>query len=227
MTGPLTLQTTRRDASATARLSLIANGAHEWRLQSVTGFGQPIPGSGPTASFQLINMTSAVTALTALQDGKVGLGRIPTANRLEVEGDASKTTASGWAANSDRRIKEDIQPVMNALDTLGKVRLVDFRYTDDYRAAHPGIADQRYLNVVAQEFAEVFPDHVKSSGEKLPDGSEILQVDTYPLTIYSAAAVQELHAKHEAAMKEKDAEIGDLKARLERLEKLIEKGAAR
>ncbi len=31
--------------------------------------------------------------------------------------------------------------------------------------------------------------------EKLPDGSDILQVDTYPLTIYSAAAIQELNQK--------------------------------
>ena len=29
--------------------------------------------------------------------------------------------------------------------------------------------------------------------EKLPDGSEILQVDASPLVIYSAAAIQELH----------------------------------
>ena len=78
---------------------------------------------------------------------------------------------------------------------------MDFRYTDDYRAAHPGIEDKRYLNVIAQEFAKVFPDDVKSSGEKLPDGSPILQVDTYPLTIYSAAAVQELHRENEALKK--------------------------
>ena len=52
--------------------------------------------------------------------------------------------------------------------------------------------------MVAQEFAEVFPDHVKSSGETLPDGSAILQVDTYPLTIYSAAAVQELHREYKS-----------------------------
>ena len=52
--------------------------------------------------------------------------------------------------------------------------------------------------MVAQEFAEVFPDHVKSSGETLPDGSAILQVDTYPLTIYSAAAVQELHRENKS-----------------------------
>ncbi len=175
-------------------------------------------------------------------NGNVGIGRTPTANKLEVEGNASKNTAGSWLANSDRRIKQDIQTVESALDTLNRVRLVSFRYTHDYRAAHPSVTDRPYLNVVAQEFAEVFPDHVQSSGEKLPDGSEILQVDTYPLTIYSAAAVQELAAKVESGnrkaeereaslrseLQRRDAKIAALEARLEKLERMMEaKGGAR
>lgn len=97
-------------------------------------------------------------------------------------------------------------------------RLVDFKYTDDYRAAHPGIADKRYLNVIAQEFARVFPDHVQSSGEKLPDGSSILQVDTYPLTIYSAAAVQELHRQLRTENDALKKQLADQEERLKRLE---------
>jgi len=169
-------------------------------------------------------------------NGNVGIGRTPTANKLEVEGNASKNTAGSWLANSDRRIKQDIQTVESALDTLDRVRLVSFRYTDDYRAAHPSVTDRPYLNVIAQEFAEVFPDHVQSSGEKLPDGSEILQVDTYPLTIYSAAAVQELAAKVESGnrkaeereatlrseLQRRDAKIAALEARLEKLERMME-----
>ncbi|MGI8965936.1 MAG: tail fiber domain-containing protein, partial [Limisphaerales bacterium] len=149
--------------------------------------------------------------------GLVGIGRNPTANTLEVNGNASKTVAGSWLANSDRRIKSDIKPVDHALATLEKVRLVSFRYTDDYRASHRGVDDRRYLNVVAQEFREVFPEHVKSSGEKLANGDEILQVDTYPLTIYSAAAIQELDSK----LKTKEAKINELESRLSALEKLI------
>ncbi len=84
------------------------------------------------------------------------------------------------------------------------------------------------MNVLAQEFAEVFPGYVKQSGEKLSSGEGILQVDTYPLTIYSAAAVQELSAK----LRAKDRQIADLAARLERLERALnttnqEKGSVR
>jgi hypothetical protein len=184
-----------------------------------------------------LDFYTGYTARLSIQgNGNVGIGRIPTANRLEVEGNASKTTAGSWLGNSDRRIKQDIRTVESALDTLNRVRLVSFRYTDDYRAAHPSVTDRPYLNVIAQEFAEVFPDHVQSSGEKLPNGSEILQVDTYPLTIYSAAAVQELAAKVEsgnrkaeereaslrAELQRRDAKIAALEARLEKLERMME-----
>jgi hypothetical protein len=153
-------------------------------------------------------------AINENENGKLGLGRSPTANRLEVAGAASKNVAGDWLANSDRRIKTDVRGIEAAIKTLDLVRVCSFRYTDDYRAAHPGIDDRRYLNVIAQEFADVFPDHVKSSGEKLPDGSEILQVDPWPLTIYSVAAIQELHAKYNAETAKLKSEISDLRSQI-------------
>ena len=180
------------------------------------------------------------TQMTILANGNVGIGRSPATNALEVEGNASKTTAGSWLANSDARIKTDITTVTKALETLDQVRLVSFRYTDAYRAEHPAIANHSYLNVVAQEFAHVFPEYVKSSGERLPDGSAVLQVDTYPLTIYSAAAVQELNRKLDektarlgelsrqlqSEVGRRDAQITELRQRLEKLEARLEQRAA-
>jgi hypothetical protein len=161
--------------------------------------------------------TSTNLVLIWTSNGRVGIERSPTANALEVSGNASKDVAGSWIANSDARIKTDIATVTNALDTLSQVRLVSFRYNDEYRATHPAVADRRYLNVLAQEFQKVFPEHVHGSGERLANGEEILQVDPWPLTIYSAAAVQELNRKVE----QKETEIVELKARLERLEQLV------
>ena len=162
--------------------------------------------------------------------GYLGVGRPALINALEVEGHASKSTAGDWRANSDRRIKTDVETITSALDTLDRVRLVSFEYTDDYKRTHAGVSDGRYLNVIAQEFAEVFPDHVGGSGERLSDGSEILQVDTYPLTIYSAAAIQELRHSTDKRLIEKDAEIESLRqqndalaARLAEIERLLSK----
>jgi hypothetical protein len=144
---------------------------------------------------------------------------VEIAESLKVDGSASKSTAGAWKANSDGRIKQDIVPVENALDTLAKVRPVSFRYTDAYRADHPDVADQRYYNVIAQEFAEVFPDAVTKSGEYLPgtdhnSENEILQVDTYPAQIVTIAAVQELAQKNAAL----EATVQQLMKRIARLE---------
>jgi hypothetical protein len=149
--------------------------------------------------------------------GKVGIQRTPVTNALEVNGNASKSTAGSWLSNSDRRIKTDIASINGALEKIDQVRLVDFRYTDNYLAAHPEIEDRRYPNVIAQEFHEVFPNEVKGSGQRLPDGSEILLVDTYPLTIYSAAAIQELHRENQLLKKK----LSDQEQRLRKLEEIL------
>lgn len=166
---------------------------------------------GPTA------LNDTVFTLSAANES-CGIGRNPASNRLEVEGNASKSASGSWLANSDRRIKKNIATIGSALETLNRVRLVSFEYADEYRAEHKSIEDRRYLNVIAQEFAEVFPEEVKGSGEKLPGTDEaILQVDTYPLTIYSAAAVQELHQ----LVKTQQAQIEGLNARSTELERML------
>lgn len=160
---------------------------------------------------------------------RLGVSRAPASNALEVEGNASKTTATAWLANSDRRIKQAIVPIDDALATLRKVQPVSFEYTAAYRAAHPSIVDQRYVNVIAQDFATVFPDAVKPSGEYLPGAArtaanEILQVDTYPATITAIAAIQELdvtttvQARELAALRR---ENSALRQRLDALEQRL------
>ncbi len=125
--------------------------------------------------------------------GIVGIQRTPTTNDLEVNGSASKTAAGDWLANSDRRIKTDIQNISNSLETIMQLRPVIFKYTEEWKARNPSIEDIYYYNFIAQEYADVFPSSVKGSGEYLEgDVSEILQVDTYNAQILNIAATQEL-----------------------------------
>lgn len=202
-------------ASGDAALRFAKAGVNQWNTRN----------NPSTDDYQIFELGGGGERLRIENSsGNVGIGR-PTGaltNKLEVEGDASKTTATAWLANSDRRIKQDIKTIDHALEKIEQVRLVDFRYTDDYRKLHPSIEDKRYMNVIAQEFTKVFPDHVNSSGEKLPDGGEILQVDTYPLTIYSAAAIQELAKKLDS----KESEIARLKAENVAMKKQIASQAA-
>ena len=125
---------------------------------------------------------------------RMGLGREPLDNsRLQVEGEASKSSAGDWLANSDYRIKSEIRDIENASDIMLKLRPVGFRYTEEYLEGHPTIEDREYYNFLAQEYEEVFPEAVMSSGEILESsGDDILQMDSYNSRIVSIAALQEL-----------------------------------
>ncbi len=125
------------------------------------------------------------TVLNA-SSGNVGIGRAPSTNKFEVEGDASKSTAGDWLANSDRRIKTDIQDIENAADTISRLHPVKFKYNRAYMAAHPSVEDRYYYNYVAQEFQEVFPESV------LEDAEGVLMMDGHAANIVAIKAIQEL-----------------------------------
>jgi len=182
-------------------------------LPGITFFGNPTSGMFSPATNVLGFATSGNQRMRIAPDGKVGIGRTAATNRFEVEGEASKATAGGWLANSDGAIKTDVRTVTGALDKLARVRPVAFRYTPEYLRQHPDIEDKVYYNVIAQEFAQVFPESVKSSGETL-NGKEILQVDTHPATITSIAAVQELRELVLA----RDRDLARLRSQNEKLE---------
>jgi hypothetical protein len=64
--------------------------------------------------------------------------------------------------SSDRRIKQDIYSVDedSLFEKMMNVKIKSYRYTDEWRAVR-NIKDTRVRGVIAQELAEVFPEHVK------------------------------------------------------------------
>jgi Chaperone of endosialidase len=199
---------------------VITNGAGGLRVNNGIELGPTTNTVGPTIKNDGDNIIlRGAPIFLSNAVGRIGLNRFATANSVEVGGNASKDTAGAWLANSDARIKTNIAPIPNALDRLSALRPVTFQYSAEYLAAHPGIKDVTYYNVIAQEFQKVFPDAVQGSGEYLAGkahskANEILQVDTYPAQIVAIAAIQELNAKLEIER----AENAALKARLEALE---------
>lgn len=162
-------------------------------------------------------------------DGFVGIGRTATTNILELEGTASKTAAGSFLANSDRRIKTNIQTVPNGIETIKLLRPVIFQYTDYWRSKHPSLTNRFYYNYIAQEYQKVFPNAVQGSGEYIEgDSQEILQVDTYDAQIVSIKAIQELIDKVErlekenAALKAQNTSLEkDLRAEIDEIKKII------
>jgi len=152
-------------------------------------------------------------------------------DHITIDGDAFKPGGGAWSSTSDRRIKQDITPIASAIDTLLRLRPVSFRYTPEYRALEGGLPDRSYLGFIAQEFAEIFPDAVSSTGKKLagadPD-APILALDSTPALITVVAAAQELAvqaqdrdaqiARLTMANAELQSRIAGLAARLEAIE---------
>ena len=176
-------------------------------------------------AFQIIDATASggPARLTIDLSGRVGIGRTPLANVLEVEGDASKTTVGDWLANSDRRLKEDIQEIENGLATINKLRPVQFRYNEIFKAKHPSTKDRVYYNFIAQEYQEIFPESVQD------DGEGYLQVDTYNTRPYLVKAVQELSTMVDDLQAENTtlkAEYSAMNSRLAKIEALLQKPAA-
>jgi hypothetical protein len=79
--------------------------------------------------------------------------------------------------SSDARLKENVRPIENAVDTVLQIRGVRFDWTDDYLTRHGDIDGyfnrKEDIGVIAQEVQKVFPELV---GERV-DGSLAVKYD--------------------------------------------------
>jgi hypothetical protein len=124
--------------------------------------------------------------------------------------------ATSWTFNSDERLKDIEGEIKNALDKLGVIRAVYYRWKNDE-------AQERQVGVIAQEVQTVLPEAVDVPEiETNEDGTTnywgVGYTDLIPLLI---ASVKELNAKVEACEAkntEQQALIEDLQTRLAALE---------
>lgn len=93
-------------------------------------------------------------------NGTVGIGRNPLTNALEVNGEASKTTAGGFVANSDRRLKKNIQTIegKTALDLITQMNGVTYEWNDEVTGNKR--PDGKQYGFIAQELKILFPEKV-------------------------------------------------------------------
>jgi hypothetical protein len=113
--------------------------------------------------------------------------------------------SGSWTTMSDRNAKENFAPV-DAQSVLAKVAALPLA-TWNYKSQNASI---RHLGPMAQDFKAGFAVGETDTGISTVDADGV-----------ALAAIQGLNQKVEAQLKAKDAEIQDLKARLEKLEKLM------
>ena len=143
---------------------------------------------------------------------RVGVGRIATTNEFEVEGQASKATTGAWLANSDRRLKKNINTIngRSALDLVEQMRGVYYEWDDQVtKYKRPtGIK----MGFIAQELQDLFPDHVKEDGQG------------YLMTAYGdfdplfVQAIKELNNAHKQKIGELENQIANLQDTVEQIQ---------
>ncbi len=140
--------------------------------------------------------------MVILNNGNVGIGNANPVYPLEMGSGAYCSVAGAWTSVSDRNAKEDFTAI-KPVEVLAKVAALPITEWK-YKVEADGT---RHLGPVAQDFHAAF-------GLNGADDKHIATVDEEGVAL---AAIQGLNQKVE----EKDAEIADLKSRLEKLEKLM------
>ncbi|MDE3068171.1 MAG: tail fiber domain-containing protein [Verrucomicrobiota bacterium] len=184
-------------------------GGHRWTIQSSANTGAP----HLSASFQIIDRTANVSRLLIDTNGNVGIGNSGPTSLLTVGTGGAYCNGTTWVNGSDRNAKKDFSPV-NPREVLAKVAALPITEWQ-YKVDGPGI---EHLGPMAQDFHAAF-------GLNGADDTHIATVDEGGVAL---AAVQGLNERVESEKREAETQIealktenADLKARLEKLEQLI------
>ncbi len=134
------------------------------------------------------HVNGGVKVMTLDASGRLGIGRTATTNTLEVEGNASKTTAGNWLANSDSRLKKNITSLSSEimLDKMLSLQGVTYEWNDNQTGTSRPEGIQ--YGFTAQNIQEVFPTLVTE------DNNGFLQT---PYGTYDAMTVEAIRALNE------------------------------
>lgn len=149
--------------------------------------------SSPSARFSIDNVAGVFTSPTQnAQFNSVGVGTAGSGTTGEIR--ATNNITAYYS--SDRRFKENIRDVDNALDIVCAIGSRTFDWTDEYIASKGGedgyFVQKSDFGVVAQDVQEVFPQAVRTR----EDGT--LAVDYEKLATLSFGAIKQLLARVEA-----------------------------
>jgi len=148
------------------QLKLASSGYSDWNIDNFSGSLRAYYGSteytrltssgnfgiGVTPSYKL-----DVAGDTRITSGSLGVGVLPDATDGRI--DASNDIVA--YSSSDRRLKENITPIANALDKVKSLTGVEFDWKPEHKKAHG--YEGHDTGVIAQEVQEVMPTAVRTN----------------------------------------------------------------
>ncbi len=242
---------------------LSANGSNFWSERSDSEYDiqqaagstkrgftvHPSTTGGDVVNFYANNAGSYVQALTIRNvSGRVGIQNSNPLYPLAVGGDVSIAaganlrfdatvvcTSAGCTSSSDKRLKENIQPLDFSLQKLLSLNAVQYDWKDKAK-----FGAQHEIGLIAQDLEKVYPEVVhtdKDSGFKTVSYGKLVAPIIEALKVFNKRIAQlfdrtEKNAREIASVKEENAELkarieksekenAELKLRLERIEKSL------
>ena len=229
---PNMLQRLRSSAGATFDIGMLGNGAVWMQPRNWTGFTNNYSlllnpnggnvGIGTTSPAATLDVQGSSQWPLRLRNTGSSAGNYwsigpDASNNLVIYNQTTlgvyiTTGASSWSANSDYRVKKNFLPISDALEKTLQLRGLTYHYKTD------ADTDPRRVGVIAQDVQRVLPEAVAERDGIL----SVRYTEIIPLLI---EAIKEI--KHGADLRfasimklwaDKDAEIEELKARVDRAE---------
>jgi hypothetical protein len=150
-------------------------------------------GNNNTTGSKNILIGHAVSNLAATTSNYLKIGTdVADAIRGTIGTGNLSAQGAAWDFHSDQRMKDDIQTITTASDSLEKIRGVKFRWKPEFNR------DQNYhYGVVAQEVQKVFPELV-TTAKSAKDNKEYLEVAYNGFFAVLIEAFKEANAKIKA-----------------------------
>jgi len=216
--GGVGIGTASPGAQLEVRTTSISGNAIRFGYSSAGGSGNLIAGLARVS----IATDNQVERLSILQNsGNVGIGLTGPGYQLQLSTDsAGKPNGGSWGNSSDARIKQNIQPMTNALERLTRLRGVTFEWVNPEDHANQ---QGPQTGFVAQEVETVFPRWISEIPAAEHDRALTSdgKIKSLTLPFEFDALVVEAIKEQRAQIEARDKDIAALKARVDALEQLV------
>ena len=186
-TSPTTLLHISNATSSSIRLAETTSSTDSYIIHDSTGLNLSMVHGLP-----IIFKTFNSERMRILSDGKVGIGSSNPSVALHVVGAACSTGGGGLTAcASDKRLKENVEPIKNALSTILQLNPVSFTWNKISEKEFGYKTGQKDIGVIAQEIEKINPEWVRTT-----QGDYKAVNDTF-VKWYSVKAIQELKLEND------------------------------